>query len=748
MSTKLPDDQPIHAEWKREFTLNQLSDLENTYIRTRADRIRAAMFPETLPGIAQAQGEEIIPSTQYFKDHQTAVGRLAEPAQMLKQAIVRIINYQDDAEVAQKAIPELIKLLKDNDEEVKTQAAHIAHQMAKKEASRYPMMQHREMVPAIVNAIMTTSDPRAHKDLTATLRNFSLHKPGLLTIYKNGGIPALLKMLTSTVDTVVFYAITTLHNLIRYQDGAKHAIQTHGGIKIMVALLHKDHAKFLAINCDCLQLLCFGSQENKITALSAGCPQSCVRILRQYTYEQLQWTCCRLLKVLSVCGSNKPVIVQSQGMAALGNILHCESPRVVQNSLWTLRNLSDAAGRVVGLNSLLETLIKFLTSKDIAVLQCAAGILSNLTCNNAENKRIVYQASGVSALIDIMQTRDGHEREELTEPSVCALRHLTSRHPDDEGARNEIVSKNAMPILSNLLSNVHTRNPLKKAVIGLIRNMALSDNNQHVFRDLQLIDKLSQNLDILQQDLVRNNENNATLKMVEGVGIEDIIEGTVGSLHIFARHPENVQIMKNYNIVQTAVSLLSRCSDINIQRGATGLLCELAADQQLALEIDQTPGAMKHFASLLHSRNEAVATYAAATMHRLTEQKSEDERKRMSINIQREWRQDGNMYHNQGTLGTNQQHPTNLSTMNRSELAANDQTTNYSIYNTNNSNNNQSNHMTPQRQTSAGPAHNNNFNMNTVDRSQAYHYAQSFEDDSRRGLLNNLQQTNYMDTDL
>lgn len=218
----------------------------------------------------------------------------------------------------------------------------------------------------------------------------------------------------------------------------------------MVALLAKDHAKFLAIDCDCLQMLCFGSQENKITALSCDCPQACIRILRQYTYEQLQWTCTRLLKVLSVCTSNKPRIVEAHGMGALGNILHSDSPRVVQNALWTLRNLSDAAVREVGLNSLLETLVNFLQNNDIAVLQCAAGILSNLTCNNTENKRIVWEANGVSFLVATM-TRGGHEREDLTEPSVCALRHLTSRHPDAEQARSDIVNRNALPILANLL---------------------------------------------------------------------------------------------------------------------------------------------------------------------------------------------------------------------------------------------------------------------------------------------------------
>lgn len=46
----------------------------------------------------------------------TNVQRLAEPSQMLKTAIVHLINYQDDAELATRAVPELTKLLNDEDQ--------------------------------------------------------------------------------------------------------------------------------------------------------------------------------------------------------------------------------------------------------------------------------------------------------------------------------------------------------------------------------------------------------------------------------------------------------------------------------------------------------------------------------------------------------------------------------------------------------------------------------------------------------
>lgn len=53
--------------------------------------------------------------------------------------------------------------------------------------------------------------------------------------------------------------------------------------------------------------------------------------------------------VLSVCGSNKPAIVEAGGMQALAIHLGSPSQRLVLNCLWTLRNLSDAATKVVGL---------------------------------------------------------------------------------------------------------------------------------------------------------------------------------------------------------------------------------------------------------------------------------------------------------------------------------------------------------------------------------------------------------------
>ena len=113
-------------------------------------------------------------------------------------------------------------------------------------------------------------------------------------------------------------------------------------------------------------------------------------------------------------------------------------------------------------------------------MTCAAGILSNLTCNNQKNKVTVCQVSGfattstatitpniVTAIsttlllfllllllfqllkVPLLPQVGGIEalvrtiiaagdREEITEPAVCALRHLTSRHPECDVSQNAV----------------------------------------------------------------------------------------------------------------------------------------------------------------------------------------------------------------------------------------------------------------------------------------------------------------------
>lgn len=250
-------------------------------------------------------------------------------------------------------------------------------------------------------------------------------------IFEANVIPCLVKLLGFSMESVLFYAITTLHNLLLYQEGGKEAVRASGCIPKMVALLQKNNIKFLTICTDCLQILAFNHQPSKLEILKHGGPLHLIHIIKSYDYEKLLWTATRVLKVLSVCSANKPVIIREGGMDALTNILYHTiqknsnietyqpvlpadngesyphfSQRLLHNCLWTLRNLSDAATRL-NFDHLLKVLVQILMNAansiqrqssphiDTNVITCAAGILSNLTCNNQYNKITFFKVCPV-----------------------------------------------------------------------------------------------------------------------------------------------------------------------------------------------------------------------------------------------------------------------------------------------------------------------------------------------------------------
>ena len=62
------------------------------------------------------------------------------------------------------------------------------------------------------------------------------------------------------------------------------------------------------------------------------------------------------------------------------------------------------------------------------------------------------------------------------------------------------------------------------------------------------------------------------------------------------------------------------------------MLCELAQDKEGA-EAIEAENATAPLTDLLHSRNEGIAAYAAAVLFRMSEDKSQDYKKRLSVEL-------------------------------------------------------------------------------------------------------------------
>lgn len=74
-------------------------------------------------------------------------------------------------------------------------------------------------------------------------------------------------------------------------------------------------------------------------------------------------------------------------------------------------------------------------------------------------------------------------------------------------------------------------------------------------------------------------------------------------------------------------------------------MCELAIDKEVAELIDQE-GATAPLTELLNSANEGVATYAAAVLFKMSEDKSMDYKKRLSSELTTSVFRDEGMWNN------------------------------------------------------------------------------------------------------
>ena len=85
---------------------------------------------------------------------------------------------------------------------------------------------------------------------------------------------------------------------------------------------------------------------------------------------------------------------------------------------------------------------------------------------------------------------------------MCALRHLTARHLEAEMAQNAVRLHYGLPVLVKLL-HPPSRWPLIKAVVGLIRNLALCPANHAPLREHGALPRIVQLMIRAHQDTQR-----------------------------------------------------------------------------------------------------------------------------------------------------------------------------------------------------------------------------------------------------
>lgn len=604
-STQAPSISSIDAFLNNEqmdSTLNNMDATTSVAPIQPPQTAPTAVMPVAQPDWNQPKPN---PPPAYQQPIQTAPPVQPQTDAESDNAVANWMNSQDNSEKALKAIPDLLKLITDEDLIVVQQAAVLFNQMSRIEGPRLALIQTENAVQCLVHCLTSTVDLETARHLVGTLYNVSSQKPaGIQAIINSNALPNIIKMLCAPLEPIVSYSVTILHNvLLDGGDKVKMQMRKMGAIHNMIPLLNHNKVKVLSIVVDCLQLLAFGNSEAKQLILELNGTQALVNLLMNHqNYNKLLLNTTRLLKVLSVCAKNKQALVSYNAMQALAiNLIPTQTPDgqtmtpshdVVHNCLITLRNLSDAATRINGLEQLVANLLNILsTSSDVNITIPAAGILSNLTCNNENNKKAALKSNAVQILLQLIHQNMFSQKNLLLDPCVCALRHITNRHGDMLLAQEQVRSINGLTIIAQLM-DVRPRSwSVIKAVLGLIRNFASNQLNANHIRANEIIAKLTQILyDSVSEIQMRTNNGTllANVIKVDDVNLFDIVEACSSVLLILAKDYQNQMKMLELDCLVFFVQMFYS-PIVMIQKAGSSLLAELSANKDCAHVISLQP---------------------------------------------------------------------------------------------------------------------------------------------------------------
>jgi hypothetical protein len=252
-----------------------------------------------------------------------------------------------------------------------------------------------------------------------------------------------------------------------------------------------------------------------------------------------------------------------------------------------MRNLSDSATRLNDLDPLIQFLVNFLASpQEAANLTLAAGILSNLTCNNETNKKCAQSVNAVQIVLNLVQAHM-YQNNKLVEPCVCILRHLTNKHSSTLLVHEQIRSINGIGVIVQLFNYQPYNWQVIKAALGLVRNLCGNQLNALQIRQHMTIQHLTQVFYDAYVQIQSIQAHNGDPTKVDGVSLFDIVDLSSTALVMLARDYQNQSIMNELECVRFFGTVFVDGRYPNIQKAGAALLAELSMSRECAQVIEK-----------------------------------------------------------------------------------------------------------------------------------------------------------------
>ncbi|CAF1098858.1 unnamed protein product [Adineta steineri] len=480
-----------------------------------------------------------------------------------------------------QVIPELLNLLMEDDPVIVREAVTLTQMLIKEGGeARSEVIRNRDLILALLDSFSKDiGDGKIIYALASLFHSLSQQQEGLRALLECGGIPRLIQILDSP-DSTVNFVITTLHNfLIVLQEQSANEIDRCNGTQSFINLLHSANDKLLTLLSDCLLKMTNYNLNSKLFIQNnEECVQRLLFIFDTTKYDKLLLTISKLFPIISSGNETiKRVFLQLNALSIFEKqIKTTKSIRIRHNCLIALRNISDQATRMRDVDSLIQQLTGILLTDDQQSVLCSLGILSNLTADNRANKSLLVKLNGVQTLMQkLMVNTDGND--DLIEAALCTLRHVTARHDFENEAREAIRKSYGIGNIIKLLRDKNFKEHwgIVKAIVGLIKNLALSSTIISQLSEQNGVRKLIELLINIDRERVKIYEENKQQYFHQ---FDVMVEIILGALNNLAKDLNCRTIIKEMNCSSIFIrySHLPSCS---LQQSASVLLKELNIDR-------------------------------------------------------------------------------------------------------------------------------------------------------------------------
>ncbi|KAF8381875.1 bar-1 [Pristionchus pacificus] len=404
----------------------------------------------------------------------------------------------------QSGLPELVQLMKDDDEAVVYKAVYMMQNIAKMDAD-HP--RDRIICGAYVAAALReVLERRSHSNnivrvALGTLFYLCNHPDGVRDVVELvGNEPSLLTHLIKHMRTASFssykYAILSLHSILSDRSALGQAATAEArrrdAISPAVEVLRPDQSeKLLPIIVDLIRILCEKSHDQKNRFVELGGVARLLEILQRCNYENLLWRTTKLL--VQIANFSPSSLMTCSAPSILHTRLSHGSLRLVLCLLECLRALSDVASPVgTDATPILSSILCLFGSSDPYVSLYCVQILSNMIANHRTNKEFLASKGVVPTLMRVLYDstlwvntdKDREVSEEMQECLLCCLLHLCKGHEYAQQVCSHVMADGNSRLLLDRLYNMRPA-VLRQTLLILVQTSPL-DVNLPSFRSTQL----------------------------------------------------------------------------------------------------------------------------------------------------------------------------------------------------------------------------------------------------------------------